>query len=282
MKGKILDGREVSKRIKESLKERIEKMKEERGITPGLAVIITGGNPSAISYVRSLEKVCRQTCVNSFVYELPAETSEEDLIKLINELNIRDDVNGILVQLPLPKHINPEEVAKAIKPSKDVDGFNPINAGKLFRGEKCLVPCTPKGVMRLISEYGIELKGKKAAVVGRSNIVGKPVSQLLLNKDATVVICHSKTKELDEELISCDIIVSAAGKPGFIKSNMVKEGAVVIDVGTTMVEGKLMGDVDFEEVIEKASFITPVPGGVGAMTTAMLIENVLEAMETYD
>lgn len=254
----------------------------EKGIKPTLATIIVEGDEASAAYVKNKEKVCLQTGLGSVTYELKGDTKEEELVELIKELNSREDIHGIIVQVPLPKHINENKIASLIDYRKDVDCFNPENAGRLFRGEKCLMPCTPKGIIRLMKEYGIEISGKKAAVVGRSNIVGKPAAIMLLNNNATVVLCHSKTADLKSQLIDCDIIVSAVGKPMLITADMVKEGAVVIDAGTTMVDGKLKGDVDFENVLKKASYITPVPGGVGSMTTTMLIENVLEAFNNYE
>lgn len=273
----IIDGKEIAKRIRRELSDKIKKIENSKCIKPTLATIIVAGDPASAAYVKNKEKVCNETGLNSITYELPNETKQEELVKLIQEFNSRDDIHGILVQVPLPEHINEDVIARTIAPHKDVDCFNPENAGKLFRGEKCLMPCTPKGIIRLIKECGIDISGKKAGVVGRSNIVGKPAAVMLLNNNATVIVCHSKTPNLKSQLIDCDIIVSAVGKPGLITADMVKEGAVVIDAGTTMVDGKLKGDVDFDSVSLKASYITPVPGGVGAMTTTMLIENVLEA-----
>jgi methylenetetrahydrofolate dehydrogenase (NADP+)/methenyltetrahydrofolate cyclohydrolase len=277
MSAVIIDGAEVAKRIRGELAEKIARIEKEDGVRLGLATIIVGGDPASIAYVRNKDKVCREVGLNSFTYELPKQISEESLLDLIDELNERGDVHGILVQIPLPEHIDEDRVARQIVPFKDVDCFHPKNLGKLYRGEKCILPCTPKGIIRLIKEDCIVLTGKKVAVIGRSNIVGKPVSLILLNNNATVTMCHSKTVNLKNELLNSDIIVSAVGKPGMVTGDMVREGAVVIDVGTTYVDGKMKGDVDFESVKEKASFITPVPGGVGSMTTAMLIENVLEA-----
>lgn len=281
MRAKILDGREISKNIREGLKERIALIKD-RGITPSLATIIIGGDPSSRAYVKNQERVCREAGLEFHLFELPREIKEEKVIELIEELNNRRDIHGIMVQVPLPRHISEERVARSIRIDKDVDGFNPENAGRLLREEKCLLPCTPKGVVRLLEEYNIELEGRTVGVLGRSNIVGKPAALLLLNKHATVTVCHSRTQNLEERLRACDIIVSAVGKPSFVKAHMVRKGVVVVDVGTTVVDGRLKGDVDFEGVSEVASYITPVPGGVGAMTTAMLIENVLEAVEFYD
>lgn len=277
MSAVIIEGNKIAKRIREELKERLEAIKEEKGIQLGLVGVIVGGDPASLAYIKNKEKVCNEVGMTSITYELPSETTEEELVNLIEELNKREDVHGILVQLPLPKHINQDRIAETISPKKDVDCFNPINQGRFYRGEKAIPPCTPKGIMRLIKETGIELKGKSVSVIGRSNIVGKPAAFMLLSKDATVTICHSKTPDLKEVLIKSDIIVSAVGRPGLVKADMVKEGAVVIDAGTSYKDNKLVGDVDFENVAEVASYITPVPRGVGAMTTTMLIENVLEA-----
>lgn len=282
MGANIIDGKEIAKRIRKELGEKISRIEETKGIKLGLATVIVGGDPASVAYVKNKDKVCLEAGINSVTYELKEETTEEELVSLINELNSREDVHGILVQVPLPRHISEDKIARTISPDKDVDCFNPENTGKLFRGEKCLLPCTPKGILRLIKETGIEISGKKAAVIGRSNIVGKPAALLLLNESATVTICHSRTRDLKEQLIDCDIIVSAVGKPGLVTAEMVKEGAAVLDAGTSLVDGKLKGDVDFEGVKEKASYITPVPGGVGSMTTTMLIENVLEASGLYE
>lgn len=277
----IINGKEIASKIRQELKAKLNKIYDEKGVKLGLATVIVGGDPASVAYVKNKEKVCSEVGLNSFTYELPYETSQEEMVRLINELNFREDVHGILIQVPLPKHIDENTIANVISPMKDVDGFNTQNSGKLFRGEKCLIPCTAKGILRLIKESGIKIEGKKATVVGRSNIVGKPAAMLLLKENATVTLCHSRTKNLKDELYDADIIISAVGKKGLIKSDMVKEGAVVIDAGTSVYEGKLFGDVDFENVKEKASYITPVPGGVGSMTTTMLIENVLEASQ-YD
>lgn len=277
----IINGKEIASKIRQELKVKLNKIYDEKGVKLGLATVIVGGDPASIAYVKNKEKVCNEVGLNSFTYELPYETSQEEVAKLISDLNFREDIHGILIQVPLPKHIDENIIANVISPMKDVDGFNTQNSGKLFRGEKCLIPCTAKGILRLIKESGIKIEGKKAAVIGRSNIVGKPAAMLLLKENATVTLCHSRTNNLKDELYDADIIISAVGKKGLIKSDMVKEGAVVIDAGTSVYEGKLFGDVDFENVKEKASYITPVPGGVGSMTTTMLIENVLEASQ-YD
>ena len=277
MSAQILSGRDIAKTIRKNLSEKISLINSRHNIKLTLASIIAGDDPASYAYIKNNEKVCRDTGINPVTYKLPYDTTQDELIKLINELNERHDIHGILIQVPLPKHINENIIAGTISEFKDVDCFNPKNSGKLFRGEKCIYPCTPKGIIRLIKETGIDIKGKYAAVVGRSNIVGKPAAMMLLNNNATVAICHSKTANLKEILLNCDIIVSAVGKPGLINGDMIKDGAVVIDAGTTMINGKLKGDVDFDSAAEKASYITPVPGGVGSMTTTMLVENILEA-----
>lgn len=277
MSAQILSGKEIAKNIRLNLLDKINKINSMHNIKLTLASIIAGDDPASHAYIKNNERVCRETGINPVTYKLPYDTTQDELIKLINELNNRSDIHGILIQVPLPKHIDENAVADSISEFKDVDCFNPKNSGKLFRGEKCIYPCTPKGIIRLIKETGIDIKGKRAAVVGRSNIVGKPAAMMLLNNNATVTICHSKTANLKEILLNCDIVVSATGKPGLISGDMIKEGAVVIDAGTTVVNGKLKGDVDFDSAAQKASYITPVPGGVGSMTTTMLIENILEA-----
>lgn len=282
MKGIVINAKEIAANIREELKEKVKKHEELKGRVPGIAAILVGNDPSSISYVKGQQKTASEVGVKYTMFELPAESSEEEVLSLIDDLNNREDINGIIVQLPLPKHISPDKVAKAIKPSKDIDCFTLDNTGRLFRGEKCLLPCTPKGIVRLIKACGIDLVGKKVCVVGRSNIVGKPVALLILQEGATVNICHSKTKDLKAETLNSDIIVSAAGRANLITADMVKEGTIVIDAGVNMVDGKLKGDVDFDAVLEKASHITPVPGGVGAMTTTMLVENALEASLEYE
>ena len=278
----IIDGKSISKRIKTELKTRAEKYKNNNGIYPGLAIISVGNDAASTAYVKNIIKVCSNVLVKPYNFHFEDDTDENVLIKFINELNERCDIHGIIVQMPLPHSINQNKIAAAVKPEKDMDCLNPINAGKLFRGEKCFYPCTPKGIIRLLKEYGINPEEKKAVVIGRSNIVGKPTAIMLLNLNSTVTICHSKTKNLSKQLIEADIIVSAVGSPGLIKADMVKQGAVVIDAGTTVINDKLVGDVEFDKVKDKVSYITPVPGGVGSITTAMLVENVLEAAENYE
>ncbi|NLT96334.1 MAG: bifunctional methylenetetrahydrofolate dehydrogenase/methenyltetrahydrofolate cyclohydrolase FolD [Clostridia bacterium] len=279
MTAKIINGKEIASTVRKNIKEQVDRLKES-GLTPGLAVILVGTDPASQVYVGSKEKACIEVGFHSEVYRLPEETTQEELLALIQKLNTDEKIHGILVQLPLPKHLDEKVVINAISPRKDVDGFHPLNAGALFVGEKGLVPCTPKGCIHLIKETGFDLKGKKAVVVGRSNIVGKPVAMLLLNENATVTICHSRTQNLKEELLQADVVVAAVGKPNFITGDMIKEGSVVIDVGINRLEnGKLVGDVDFDSAKEKAGWITPVPGGVGPMTIAMLLQNTLEAAQ---
>lgn len=274
---KLLKGKEVSARIKEELKEEVAKLKDA-GIVPGLAVIIVGDDPASRVYVNNKKKACAEIGIYSEEYALPAETSEKDLLALIEKLNRDDKINGILCQLPVPAHISEERIINAIDPKKDVDAFHPVNVGKIMVGNFDFVPCTPAGVMELIKESGIEVAGKECVVVGRSNIVGKPQAMLLLHQNGTVTICHSKTKDLKEKTKKADILVAAVGIPNFITGDMIKEGAVVIDVGINRVGGKkLVGDVEFESAEKVAGAITPVPGGVGPMTIAMLMRNTVEA-----
>lgn len=275
----LLKGKEVSARIKDELKEEVVKMKE-RGINPGLAVIIVGDDPASRVYVNNKKKACEYCGINSYEYALPADTTEDELLKLIDELNNDPKVSGILCQLPVPKHINEQAIINAINPKKDVDAFHPVNVGKIMTGDYDFVPCTPAGVMELIKESGIDVNGKECVVVGRSNIVGKPMSMLLLHKNGTVTICHSRTQNLAEKTKKADILVAAVGIPNFITGDMIKEGAVVIDVGINRIAPKqLVGDVEFESAEKVAGAITPVPGGVGPMTIAMLMKNTLKAAE---
>ena len=267
----------VSQRIKDELKAEVENLKN-KGITPGLAVIIVGDDPASRVYVNSKKKACAEIGIYSEEYALPAETTEEELLALVEKLNNKDDISGILCQLPLPKHLDEKKVINAISPLKDVDAFHPANVGKIMIGDYDFLPCTPAGVMELIKESGIEVKGKECVVVGRSNIVGKPQAMLLLHENGTVTICHSKTRDLKEACLRADILVAAVGVPELIKGDMIKEGAVVIDVGMNRLENKkLVGDVEFSSASEKAAAITPVPGGVGPMTIAMLMKNTVRA-----
>tara|TARA_Y100000310_G_scaffold345659_1_gene467855 strand:+ start:21557 stop:22402 length:846 start_codon:yes stop_codon:yes gene_type:complete len=272
MPAKIIDGKEIARKIREEIKKEVAALEKK----PGLAAIIVGDNPASKVYVGMKRKTCEEVGIYSEEFKLPEETSEEELLELVRKLNKEDKIHAILLQLPIPKHINEEKALSAIALEKDVDGFNSVNIGKLVRGNEASVPCTPKGIIRLLEEIGIEITGKNAVVVGRSNIVGKPTALMLLNRNATVTVCHSKTKYLGEITKKADIIVVAVGKPNMITESMVKEGAVVIDVGINKVDGKLVGDADFENIKEKAGWITPVPGGVGPMTIAMLLENTLQ------
>ena len=263
---------------KARVKERTEELKNTYHITPGLAVVIVGDDPASRVYVNNKKKACEAVGFVSEEYALPAETSQEELLALVETLNNKPDINGILVQLPLPKHLDDKAVIAAINPQKDVDAFHAVNVGKIMLGEYDFLPCTPAGVMEMLHSYQIPVEGKECVVIGRSNIVGKPMGMLLLHENGTVTICHSRTKNLAEVCRRADILVAAVGIPKFVKADMVKEGAVVIDVGMDRDEnGKLCGDVDFENVKEKCSFITPVPGGVGPMTIATLMKNTLKA-----
>ncbi|MBO5008041.1 MAG: bifunctional methylenetetrahydrofolate dehydrogenase/methenyltetrahydrofolate cyclohydrolase FolD [Clostridia bacterium] len=273
----ILDGKKVSQRVKDELKETVASLKM-KGTDPGLAVIIVGNDSASRVYVNNKKKACEYIGIRSEEYALPEETTQEELLNLVYELNNRKDIHGILCQLPLPKHINEETILNSIDPAKDVDAFHPVNVGKIMIGDFDFLPCTPAGVMDLIAESGIDLTGKECVVVGRSNIVGKPQAMLLLHKNATVTICHSKTKDLKEVCKRADVLVVAVGRAKMINADYIKEGAVVIDVGMDRDEnGKLCGDVDFDSACTKASYITPVPGGVGPMTIATLMRNAVTA-----
>lgn len=274
---KILDGLALSKKIKDELKTEVNSLKEN-GIEIGLAVIIVGDNPASRVYVNHKKKDCAELGIASYEYAMDSDTTEDELLSLIDSLNKRDDIHGILVQLPLPKQIDESKVIRAISPEKDVDAFHPENVGKIMTGDFEFLPCTPAGVMRMIEETGIDLTGKNCVVIGRSNIVGKPQAMLLLHKNATVTICHSKTVNLKEICLGADVVVAAVGRPKMIDGSYIKEGAIVIDVGINrMDDGKLCGDVDFDSAKEKASYITPVPGGVGPMTRATLMCNTVNA-----
>ncbi|WP_296967088.1 bifunctional methylenetetrahydrofolate dehydrogenase/methenyltetrahydrofolate cyclohydrolase FolD [uncultured Eubacterium sp.] len=273
----IIDGKAVSKKVKEDVKAECEQLKA-KGVTPGLAVIIVGDDPASQVYVHNKEVACEVCGFYSVKYALPAETTQEELNALIDKLNKDDKINGILCQLPLPSHLDDKEVINRIDPLKDVDAFHPVNVGAIMIGDYNYLPCTPAGVMELIHSTGVDVSGKKAVVMGRSNIVGKPMAMLLLHENATVEITHSRTQNLADITKEADILVAAIGKAKFVKADMVKDGAVVIDVGMNRDEnGKLCGDVDFDDVKDKCSFITPVPGGVGPMTIAMLMKNTLTA-----
>lgn len=280
MSAKIIDGKAISLACREKIASDTEKFKKAHGFAPGLSVIIVGEDPASKVYVRNKKLGCEQVGFKSDVYELPENTTREELNALIDKLNADDSVHGILVQLPLPRHIDSEEVIARISPEKDVDAFHESNVGRIMIGNYSFLPCTPAGVMVLLRESGIDISGKECVVVGRSNIVGKPMAMLLLQANGTVTVCHSRTKDLAEVTRRADILVVAIGKADFITGDMVKDGAVVIDVGMNRrADGKLTGDVDFATVSEKASYITPVPGGVGPMTITMLLQNTLVAAE---
>lgn len=273
---RLIDGKAISQEIKAELKEKVANLKGQ-GIEICMAVIQVGSDPASSVYVNNKKKACEYIGIKSLAYELPEETTEEELLKLVGELNAKEDVNGILVQLPLPPQINEERVLLAIDPSKDVDGFHPMNVGNLSIGRPGYISCTPAGVIQLLKRSGIEIEGKECVVLGRSNIVGKPMAMLLLRENGTVTVCHSRTKDLRNITKRADILVVAIGKPKFVDASYIKEGAVVIDVGIHRNENnKLCGDVDFEDVAPHTSAITPVPGGVGPMTIAMLMNNCVE------
>lgn len=287
MSAKIISGTEIAKQIRAELKEEVSSLKEKYDITPGLATVLVGDDPASKVYVGQKDKACNALGIYSERIDLPGDTSESDLLGLIDRLNNDPKINGILVQLPLPKHIDERKVLYAIDPAKDVDGFHPVNVGKLMIGAKCFLPCTPHGIQELLIRSGIETAGAEVVVVGRSNIVGKPIANMLIQKgkgaDATVTVCHTRTKDMVFHTRRADILIVAAGRPKTITADMVKEGVVVIDVGVNRIgktsEGKaiLAGDVDFDSVKEKAAAITPVPGGVGPMTITMLMQNTVEA-----
>ena len=273
---RLIDGKVISAAVKERVKGEVEALKVE-GVTTGLAVIIVGEDPASKVYVSNKKKACEALGIISEEYALPENTTQEELLALIDELNNKKSINGILCQLPLPKHLDEQAVINAILPEKDVDAFHPTNVGKIMLGDYDFVPCTPAGIMEMLSFENIDIEGKTCVVIGRSNIVGKPMGMLLLHKNGTVTICHSRTKDLAEVCKKADILVAAVGRPNFVTADMVKDGAVVIDVGINRVDGKLVGDVDFEAVKDKCEAITPVPGGVGPMTIAMLMQNTLTA-----
>ena len=273
----IIDGKALAKKIREELKTECEELKE-KGINPKLAVIMVGNNPASKVYVKNKSKACEDVGIEYQEFLLDEKTTQDELLGLIKDLNQNKDIHGILLQSPLPKHLDINEAFKTITYSKDVDGFTPSSVGKLCIGEDTFISCTPFGVIKMFEEYNIDLSGKDVVILGRSNIVGKPLIQCCLQKNATVTVCHSKTKNIEEHTKRADIIISAIGQSKFVKADMIKDGAIVIDVGINRGEdGKLTGDVDFEEVEKKASYITPVPGGVGPMTIAMLMNNVIKA-----
>ena len=290
MSAKIIDGKQIAAQMRSELKAEVEKLKQ-RGVVPGLGVILVGSDPASQSYVTAKERACEEMGIYSDDNRLSAETTQKDLIALISRMNADPRINGILVQLPLPKHLNESEVLLAVNLKKDVDGFHPTNIGRMVAGQKAFLPCTPHGVIQLLLRSGVKIEGAHAVIVGRSNIVGKPLANMLIQKspsgNATVTVCHTRTKNLARHTLSADIIIAAAGSPNTITADMVKDGAVVIDVGINRIADatkkngfRLVGDVDFEAVKEKASLITPVPGGVGPMTITMLLYNTVESAKT--
>jgi len=277
----ILDGKKLSEKIKQQIKLEVDELKKE-GITPGLAVILVGNNPASQTYVRMKKEACEKVGMYSVVHEFPESISEKELLSTIDMINNNPNIHGLLIQLPLPTHIDTTKILERVSPKKDVDGFHPYNMGRLVEGLDTFAPCTPLGVMELFKEYDIEVKGKDVCVVGASNIVGKPMWALLLNEFATVDICHIETKDLKSHTKRADIVIVGVGKPNLITADMVKDDVIVIDIGINKLpNGKLVGDVDFENISKKASFITPVPGGVGPMTIAMLLKNTLKAAKNF-
>lgn len=278
----LIDGKMTAAAVREDVAAQVRQMQEDTGITPGLAVVIVGNDPASRTYVNNKKKYCAEVGIYSEEYALPEEITQEELLELVRKLNEKPDIDGILVQLPLPKHLNEKAVIEAIRPDKDVDAFHPSNVGRIMIGDYHFLPCTPAGIMELLARAGIEVSGKRCVVIGRSNIVGKPMAMLLLHQNGTVTICHSKTQDLASICREADILVAAVGKARFVTADMVKPGAVVIDVGMNRDEnGKLCGDVDFAAVEPVASWITPVPGGVGPMTIAMLLKNTVAAAKLH-
>lgn len=282
MTAKIIDGKLVSQETRKRVARETAELKSKTGKIPGLATVLVGDDPASAVYVRNKNKTCLELGFQSFEHRLPASTSEPELLKMVEDLNNNPAVSGILVQLPLPKQIDTNKILQAIDPRKDVDGFHPLNVGRLACGNAVFSPCTPAGIIALLDYYHIGIEGKHAVVLGRSNIVGKPAAMLLLNRNATVTLCHSRTVDLPAVTRSADILVAAIGRPGFVTGEMIKAGAVVIDVGINRVNDKLKGDVLFDEAVNKATFITPVPGGVGPMTIAMLMDNTLKAFKEQE
>lgn len=278
MTAKILDGAAMALEVEKELKQRVDALRE-KNVVPGLCVILVGNDPASQTYVANKEKACARLGIHSQTLRMGAETTQAELEAAIERANEDEAIHGILVQLPLPAHLDEHRALALIRPEKDVDGFHAVNMGRLARGEDCVVACTPKGALHMLKAAGVPIAGKNAVVIGRSNIVGKPMALLLLQENATVTICHSRTENLAEYTRRADILVAAVGKPRFVTADMVKEGAAVLDVGINRVDGKLCGDVDFETVKEKAGWISPVPGGVGKMTIAMLMDNTVSAAE---
>jgi len=276
---KVIDGKRIAQEIEENVKQEVQELKEKHGVTPGLATILVGEDPPSKLYIKLKHWACKRTDIKSEDYKFPAETKENEIIDLITELNRKNDVHGILVQFPLPKHINEKKIMQCIDPKKDVDGFNPVNFGNLFIGNESagFVPCTPKGIIYALEKYNVDIPSKNAVVVGHSNIVGKPIAMMLLNRNATVDICHVYTRDLKKHTTNADILIVATGNKGLIGEDMVKQDAVVFDVGITWIDDKVYGDVKFEEVLPKVSLISPVPGGVGPITIAVLLEHTIKA-----
>lgn len=279
MTAQLINGKEIAQKVRQEIREEVEQLKA-KGFVPGLAVILVGDNQASQTYVRNKEKACLELGMHSVLIRKPATLSQEELIEMIDKLNQDDSIHGILVQLPLPKHIDEKAIIEAISPEKDVDGFHPINIGRMMTGQEAFLPCTPYGVLVMLQQIQFDLEGKHVVVVGRSNIVGKPAAQLMINENATVTICHSKTKDLAYFTKQADVIIAAVGKRNTITADHIKDGAVIIDVGMNRNdEGKLCGDVDFEGVLNKASYVTPVPGGVGPMTITMLMKNTIQSAQ---
>jgi methylenetetrahydrofolate dehydrogenase (NADP+)/methenyltetrahydrofolate cyclohydrolase len=276
---KIIDGKKIAQEIEDKVKQEVQDFKENYGVTPGLATILVGEDPPSKLYIKLKHWACKRTGIKSENYKFPSETKEEEIIKLLNDLDSNNEVHGILVQFPLPKHINEKRIMQCIAPEKDVDGFNPVNFGNLFIGNESVgfVPCTPKGIIYALEKYKVDIQGKNAVVVGHSNIVGKPIAMMLLNRNATVNVCHVYTKDLEIYTSNADILIVSTGIKGLIGKDMVKQNAVVFDVGITWIDDKVYGDVKFEEVLPKVSLISPVPGGVGPITVAVLLEHTIKA-----
>ena len=282
MSAQIIDGKALALKLREGIAKEVRTFESDTGIKPGLAAVLVGDDPASAVYVRNKKIACEKAGIYPQEHLLPDSTTQEALLALIHQLNADPKIHGILVQLPLPAHIESQVILQAVSPEKDADGFHPVNVGRLVAGDPVFVPCTPKGVIHMIDSTGIDITGKRAVVIGRSNIVGKPIAMLLLHRHATVTICHSRTRDLPAVVREADIVIAAIGKPAFVTPDMVKEGAVVIDVGINRLpDGKLVGDVDFDRVKERASWITPVPGGVGPMTIAMLLQNTLESAKRF-
>ena len=278
MTAQLIDGKALALSLREGIAQEVSHLRNKTGVKPGLAAVLVGDDPASAVYVRNKKIACEKAGLYPQEHLLPASTTQEALLALIHQLNADPKIHGILVQLPLPAHIESKAILQAVSPDKDADGFHPVNVGRLVEGDPVFVPCTPKGVIHMINSTGLDISGKRAVVIGRSNIVGKPVAMLLLHRHATVTICHSRTKNLPSVVREADIVIAAIGRPLFVTPDMVKEGAVVIDVGINRLDnGKLVGDVDFDRVKERAGWITPVPGGVGPMTIAMLLQNTLES-----